>query len=135
MVSCEEYLANTPAQEHARYPGQLLMPKKDNESWVKEERTRRGIPGVPYKGIPVCTLDSGDETGTTTVKSLGASRGNIHQYLVHTAKKPLMTIEIAARTSLFLLSSGAIPPPLASPAKKDLQAHKIEHEIVLMWFK
>lgn len=52
--------------------------------------------------VRVCTLDSGHETGATTVKSPDAFRVNIHQYLVHTAKKPLMTIEIAARTSLLL---------------------------------
>lgn len=40
-------------------------------------------------------------------------------YLVQTARNPLMTISIAARISLQLLSSPAAPPPLANPARNE----------------
>lgn len=40
-------------------------------------------------------------------------------HLVQTARKPLMTISIAARISLQLLSSPAAPPPLANPARNE----------------
>lgn len=47
-----------------------------------------------------------------------------HTDLVQTAKNPLMTIEIAARISLQVLSSLAAAPPLANPARNEPVGHR-----------